>query len=76
MPRPSIHDARYRRLLARLRQAREDAGLAQIEASRRLKRPTNYVNKVESGERRVQVLDLEDLAELYRKPIGFFFPTR
>ncbi len=74
MPRPSIHDARYRRLLARLKEARESVGLAQIEASRRLRKTANFVNKLERGERRLQVLDLEDLARIYSKPLRFFLP--
>jgi transcriptional regulator with XRE-family HTH domain len=74
VPRLSIHDAKYRRLLARLREAREAAGLDQIEVSRRLRKPLNYCNRLESGERRLQVLDLGDLARLYGKPLRYFMP--
>lgn len=74
VPRLSIHDARYRRLLVRLKEARESAGLAQIEVSRRLRKTANFVNKLELGERRLQVLDLEDLARIYGKPLRYFLP--
>ena len=74
MPRLSIHDTKYRLLLARLREAREAAGLDQIEVSRRLRRPPNYCNRLESGERRLQVLDLGELARLYNRPLRFFLP--
>ncbi|MCK6444952.1 MAG: helix-turn-helix domain-containing protein [Planctomycetes bacterium] len=46
----------------------------QIEVSRRLRKPPNYCNRVESGERRLQVLDLGDLARLYNRPLRFFLP--
>lgn len=64
----------YKRLCARMKAAREDAGLSQIEASRRLKKPLNFVNRLESGERRLQILDLCVLANLYKKPLRYFLP--
>jgi hypothetical protein len=48
------------------------AGLTQVEAARALKRPQSFVSKCESGERRVDVIELEAFARLYRKPILFF----
>ena len=74
MPRKSIYDAKYRRLLTRLREARLEAGLGQIEVSRRLGYAENFCNRIESGERRLQVLDLADLARLYDKPQRYFLP--
>ena len=62
----------YRALLNRLRQARMDAGLTQIQVARKLSRPQSFVSKVESGERRVDFVELQYLAKLYRKPISFF----
>jgi len=35
---------------------------------------TSYVSKCESGERRVDVIELEAFATLYRKPLSFFLP--
>ncbi len=68
----STHSARYRRLLARLREARLDAGLTQAEVAKALRRPQSFVSKCESGERRVDVIELQDLARLYRKPLAYF----
>jgi len=74
MPRKSIYDAKYRRLLARLREARKLAGLDQVEVSRKLKYAENFCNRIESGERRLQVVDLASLARLYDLPLRFFLP--
>ena len=63
---------RYRRFLERLKGARHEAGLTQVEVARRLRRPQSFVSKIESGERRVDVIELEDLAHLYRKPLTYF----
>lgn len=62
----------YRRFLERLRTAREGAGLTQVAVSERLRVPQSFVSKCESGERRVDVVELATFAKLYRKPLGFF----
>lgn len=73
-PRPtrSLHSARYRAFLRLLKQARLDAGLTQVEVSQALGRPQSFVSKCESGERRVDVVELGEFAKLYRKPVTFF----
>ena len=68
----SAHASAYRRFLVRLRQARTEAGLTQVEVARRLGRLQSFVSKCESGERRVDVVELAALARLYRKPLTWF----
>ncbi len=63
---------RYAQFLGKLKQARAEAGLTQVEVAGRLKRPQSFVSKIESGERRVDVVELSELAKLYRKPLDFF----
>jgi transcriptional regulator with XRE-family HTH domain len=62
----------YRRFLVRLREARERAGLTQVEVAKRLGVPQSYVSKSESGERRVDVIELALFARLYRRQVAFF----
>lgn len=68
----SAHSARYRQFLQRLRAARRAAGLTQAEVARAMRKPQSYVSKCESGERRVDVVELARFAALYRKPLDFF----
>jgi transcriptional regulator with XRE-family HTH domain len=68
----SLHSERYKHLLARLGEARRRVGLTQAEVARRLRRPQSYVSKCESGERRIDVIELAEFANLYRKSIEFF----
>ena len=68
----SPYSARYKQFLKRLRDARREAGLTQVEVAKALRRPQSFVSKCESGERRVDVVELEDFARLYRKSIAFF----
>jgi transcriptional regulator with XRE-family HTH domain len=65
----SVFTGRYARFLELLRKAREEAGLTQIEVARALGRPQSFVSKCESGERRVDVIELIDFCRVYRKPV-------
>lgn len=66
------HPERYRRMLGRLRKARKAAGLTQVEAAAHLGVPQTFISRVELGERRLDPLELQELAELYGKPLGYF----
>lgn len=44
--------------LRTLREAREDMGLTQVQLARRLKRHQSFASKSESGERRLDVIEL------------------
>ncbi len=46
-----------------LRQIRLDAGLRQIDLAHRLGRPQSFVSKYESGEKRLDVLELRQICE-------------
>ena len=68
----SIHTAAHRRLVARLREARKAIGLTQAEVAARLRRPQSFVSALESGERRIDVIELSEMARLYRRKLGWF----
>jgi transcriptional regulator with XRE-family HTH domain len=46
-----------------------------VDAARRLRRNQSYVSKSESGDRRVDVVELQAFARLYGKPLRFFFDS-
>jgi transcriptional regulator with XRE-family HTH domain len=48
-----------------LRTAREKAGLTQMDVVEKLGTYASFVSKVESGERRVDVVELAQLCQLY-----------
>ncbi len=68
----ALHTSRYGAFLARLRQARREAGLTQEEVAAQLGRPQTWVSKCELGERRVDFMELVEFARLYRKPLEYF----
>jgi len=49
------------RLQLLLRQMRTEAGLTQTEVAQRLGQPQSFVSKYESGERRLDVLELREV---------------
>jgi transcriptional regulator with XRE-family HTH domain len=53
---------RYAQFLGRLKQARVEAALTQVEVAKKLDRPQSFVSKIESGERRVDIVELNELA--------------
>jgi transcriptional regulator with XRE-family HTH domain len=62
----------YRRFLARLKAARLEAGLTQVEVAKNLRKPQSFVSKFETGERRIDPVELRHLAQLYGKPTSYF----
>ena len=68
----SKYEVKYQRLIQQLRRARLDAGLTQVDVGRKLKKPQAYVSKIERGERRIDVVELDELAKLYNKPLEYF----
>jgi transcriptional regulator with XRE-family HTH domain len=66
----------YRRFLSCLRAAREGSGLTQVEVAKRLGVPQSFISKCESGERRVDAVELAAFARVYRKPLTFFLRQR
>jgi transcriptional regulator with XRE-family HTH domain len=66
------NDEERRQLGERLRQAREYLGLSQEEVAIYLKVPRTALTGVESGQRRVEAIELKRLAELYRQPLSYF----
>ena len=72
--RRNRYESDYRVFIQRLRSARENAQLTQAQVARRLHVPQSFVSKCESGERRVDIVELRDFARIYGKPLTDFLP--
>ncbi|MCT7369614.1 helix-turn-helix domain-containing protein [Mycolicibacterium llatzerense] len=59
----SIYTEEYQRLCALLRTLRREAGLTQTQVAARLEVPQSFVSKYETGERRLDVIELRHVAE-------------
>ena len=67
-----VYTEKYKVFLERLRQARKDKGLTQIDVAKSLGKHQSYVAKCESGERRVDIVELAEFASLYNKSLDYF----
>ncbi len=56
----------------RLREAREYLGFSQEEVAAFLGVPRSALSLMETGQRKVDALELKKLAGLYKRPVGYF----
>ncbi|MDE2232391.1 MAG: helix-turn-helix transcriptional regulator [Candidatus Omnitrophica bacterium] len=68
----SIYSKEHRSLIEKIRKARADAGLDQKLAAKLLGTTQSNISKIESGQRRVDVLQLKELARVYKKRVSYF----
>ena len=68
----SIHTKEYAYFVAQLRKARLEAGLTQMQVAKKLKRPQSHISNIESGQQRVDVVELQRFAKLYNKDVNYF----
>lgn len=68
----SIHTKEYAYFVERLRRARLEAGFTQVQVAKKFKRPQSYISNVESGQQRVDVVELKRFATIYSKDISYF----
>jgi transcriptional regulator with XRE-family HTH domain len=65
-------DTARRMLAERLRDAREHRGLSQEAVARQLGLPRPAISHIENGHRRVEALELTELARIYDRPLSYF----
>ena len=70
--RNALHDREYRRFVARLRLAREEAGLSQQAVADAMGRSQRFVSRCETGERRVDAIEFRDFCAVYKLPPDYF----
>ncbi len=68
----SLSSAKQKTFLKLLREVREKAGLRQIDVANRLNQPQSFISKYESGERRLDLLELELVCEACDTDISQF----
>lgn len=68
----TIRTKEYAVFIERMKKARLESGLRQIDVAKKMKRPQSYISRVESGEYRLDILEVKRFAQLYRKSIEYF----
>ena len=70
--KPADPDADRKALGERLRQAREYLGFSQDQVAAFLGVPRSALSLMETGQRKVEALELKKLAGLYKRSVGYF----
>jgi len=68
----SIYSRMYKHMVGRLKSARRSVGYTQVEAGRKLGKDQTFVSKVESGQYRLDLIQLYYFAKLYKRDIKYF----
>ena len=72
----TLGTSRHRALIAFLTQKRKDAGLSQSELAKALGEYQSFVARMESGQRRVDVVEFENLARILKFDVHEFFTQK
>ena len=67
-----IYSKEHHFTVEQLKKAREEAGLDQVTVAEMLDRTQSYISKIESGQRRIDVIVLQEFARIYKKPVEYF----
>ena len=68
----SLYSKEHKSIVEKLIKARHEAGIDQVEVAKKLSKSQSYVSKIESGQRRINVVALKELANIYKKSIDYF----
>lgn len=59
----SVYSDEYQRVINALKKARKEKGITQAQLAKALGKPQSFIAKVESGERRLDVVEFVHLAK-------------
>ena len=60
----SVYSDEYQRVINALKKARKERGITQAQLAEALGKPQSFIAKIESGERRLDVVEFVHLARL------------
>ena len=63
-------------LTDRLKKARVEAKLSQTDIAKLLGKTQSYISKVESGQRRLDVIELKEFTRIYKRNLNFFLKEK
>ncbi len=70
MAKKTIYSDKQRKLCALLVKGRKDAGLTQRALAEKLQRQQSYIAKYEGGERRLDVIELQEIAKVLKLDVA------
>lgn len=71
----TIYSTAHKQLVKKLISAREGACLRQEDVAKSLKKTQSFISKIESGQRRIDLVQIKDFAKIYKKPVSYFISS-
>ena len=68
----AIYSKDHKYIVEQLKKARQEAGLDQEQVAKALKKTQSYISKIESGQRRIDIVQLKKFAKIYKKNLYYF----
>ncbi|MFA6357785.1 MAG: helix-turn-helix transcriptional regulator [Candidatus Omnitrophota bacterium] len=68
----TIFTKSHKDLVAKLIKARKALKLKQSDVAKALRRTQSYISKIEAGQRRLDIVQLNELAAAYKKNLRYF----
>lgn len=68
----TIYSNSQKKLVGKIRKARKGAGFSQLELGKKLKRGQSYISKIESGQIRLDVIELKTISKILKRKIEDF----
>lgn len=68
----TIYSKEHKFLTEQLKRARIEVGLDQEKVAELLGKTQSFISKIESGQRRIDVVQLKEFAKIYKKPLNYF----
>jgi len=68
----TIYSKEHKYIVEQLKKARESASLSQAEAAKILHKTQSYISKIESGQRKIDIVQLKEFVKIYKKNLDFF----
>ena len=68
----TIYSKEHKHIVKQLKKAREDVGLSQEHVAKILHKTQSFISKIESGQRKIDIVQLKEFAKVYKKSLDFF----
>lgn len=68
----SIYSEKQKKFIEKLKETRKEAKLTQKQVAEKLGYTQSYLSKIESGQLKVDIFQIEELANIYKKEINYF----
>ena len=68
----TIYSKDHKFLVEQLKKARIEVGLDQEKVAKLLGKTQSFISKIEAGQRRIDVVQLKEFAQIYKKSLDYF----